>query len=71
MELQVCKPQGTAGRWIGVRAALALYLLNSAFVFKKIESILMEWEALWHMLVIVEADLTLIAFPSLLGSSGS
>ena len=31
----------------------------------------MEWEALWHMLVIVEADLTLIAFPSLLGSSGS
>ena len=35
------------------------------------ESILMEWEALWHMLVIVEADVTLVAFPSLLGSSGS
>ena len=35
MELQVCKPQVTAGRWIGVRAALAFYLLNSAFVFEK------------------------------------
>ena len=48
-----------------------MWFRKSAFVFKKIESILMEWEALWHMLVIVEADLTLIAFPSLLGSSGS
>ena len=48
-----------------------MWFRKSAFVFKKIESILMEWEALWHMLVRDEADLTLIAFPSLLGSSGS
>lgn len=35
MELQVCKPQVTAGRCMSVRAALAFYLLNAAFVFEK------------------------------------